>query len=290
MSNFSTRGLSTALFLTSLACNVYAVDGVILIDQTRALTGGVTPGDTPGFPITLSQPGSYRLTGNLTVPNATTAAITIGADNITIDLNGFSIIGPTVCTTSNSGNGPIVNGCSPAGTAAGIDAGFYPNNPFGGTTVTNGSIRGMGFGIVLRSGTVKDVKASSNAVTGIVIGEGTAIGNDSSRNGFNGISMTGSGVVTGNFASGNAKGGITTGNFSVIKDNTVVASGGIGIQGSGTMSGNAVSFSGSLVAGGTGLKAECPSTVAFNTLAFNNNLLSNLILNGSGCIDTNNIY
>src|SRR5882757_4036016 len=116
MSNISTRSLSSALFLTALACNVFAVDGVILIDQTRALAGSVTPGDTPGFPITLSQAGSYRLTGNLTVPNASTAAISIGADNITIDLNGFSIIGPTVCSTINTGNGPIVNSCSPAST------------------------------------------------------------------------------------------------------------------------------------------------------------------------------
>src|ERR1043165_6038008 len=72
--------------------SAYAVDGIILIDQNRALAGNVTPGDTPGFPITLSQAGSYRLSGNLSVP-VDTDALLIAADHITIDLNGFSIIG-----------------------------------------------------------------------------------------------------------------------------------------------------------------------------------------------------
>jgi hypothetical protein len=43
---------------------VYGVDGVILIDQNKALAGNVTPGDTPGFPVIISQPGSYRLDSN----------------------------------------------------------------------------------------------------------------------------------------------------------------------------------------------------------------------------------
>src|SRR5690348_7192989 len=75
-----------------------AADGVILIDQAAALAGSVTPGDAPGFPVTLSQPGSYRLSGNLTVPDADTTAIQITADSVTLDLNGFTIAGPGGCT------------------------------------------------------------------------------------------------------------------------------------------------------------------------------------------------
>ena len=54
-----------ALLVTLLAAApaAHAVDGVVLIDQSRALAGNVTPGDTAGFPITISQPGSYRLDG-----------------------------------------------------------------------------------------------------------------------------------------------------------------------------------------------------------------------------------
>src|SRR5438477_1054895 len=80
------------------ALPAFAVDGVLLIDQNRALAGNVTPGDTPGFPVTISQSGSYRLSGSLTVPDMNTTAIQITADNVTLDLNGFSIIGPVACT------------------------------------------------------------------------------------------------------------------------------------------------------------------------------------------------
>src|SRR6266567_2659981 len=93
----------------------YAVDGVVLINQSSALAGNVTPGDAPGFPVTISVAGSYRLSGNLTVPDANTTAIEITADDVTIDLNGFSIIGPTVCS-----GGPPVTSCSPTGSGAGI--------------------------------------------------------------------------------------------------------------------------------------------------------------------------
>src|SRR5438270_1570559 len=98
MSHFQSRWLAPALIWAGLSCNIYAVDGVVLIDQNRALAGNVTPGDAPGFPVTISVPGSYRLSGNLMVPDAHTSAISITADHVTIDLNGFSIIGPTVCT------------------------------------------------------------------------------------------------------------------------------------------------------------------------------------------------
>jgi len=67
------------------------------IDQNRALAGNVTPGDAPGFPVTLSQPGSYKLTGNLTVP-AYTSGIVITAEDVTLDLNGFTVSGPGSCT------------------------------------------------------------------------------------------------------------------------------------------------------------------------------------------------
>jgi hypothetical protein len=58
--------LCTALIATPLA---FAADGEILITQTRALQGGITPGDAPGFPITLTQPGAYKFASNITVPS-----------------------------------------------------------------------------------------------------------------------------------------------------------------------------------------------------------------------------
>src|SRR2546428_10232429 len=103
MSHLQSRWLALVLLLAGLSCNMYAVDGVVLIDQNRALAGGVTPGDAPGFPVTLSVAGSYRLSGNLTVPDANTSAIQVTADNVTIDLNGFTILGPVVCSAGAGG-------------------------------------------------------------------------------------------------------------------------------------------------------------------------------------------
>src|SRR4051794_17038646 len=44
------------------------------------------------LPFTISTPGSYYLTGNLTA-TADGSAITVSADNVTIDLNGFTLAG-----------------------------------------------------------------------------------------------------------------------------------------------------------------------------------------------------
>ena len=74
-----------------------AAEGAVGIDQTKALNGGVTANDTAGFPVTLSQPGHYRLTGNLTVSDPMAQAIYITAPNVTLDLNGFTIQGPNKC-------------------------------------------------------------------------------------------------------------------------------------------------------------------------------------------------
>jgi hypothetical protein len=61
------------------------------INQAHALAGSVTPGDPPGFPVTISLPGSYELTSNLEVPAASAHAIEITASHVTVNLNGFLI-------------------------------------------------------------------------------------------------------------------------------------------------------------------------------------------------------
>jgi hypothetical protein len=75
-----------------MTSSAIADEGQIEINQARALQGGITPGDAPGFPVTISQPGSYRLTGNLLVKGATapnTDGIQIEADDVLLDLAGF---------------------------------------------------------------------------------------------------------------------------------------------------------------------------------------------------------
>src|SRR5262245_23520482 len=69
-----------------------ALDGAIEINQAKALAGGITLGDTPGFPVTISSPGSYILTSELSVPSGVDGlAIDVSVIEAAIDLNGFGI-------------------------------------------------------------------------------------------------------------------------------------------------------------------------------------------------------
>jgi hypothetical protein len=143
-----TRLLVGVVLLNAVSMPTWAVDGVILIDQNKAMAGNVTPGDTPGFPVTISLPGSYRLGGNLTTPDANTTAIQIGANNVTFDLNGFTISGPGV-----------------TGTGIGVEA--YTQCGFpgcSGITVTNGTIQGMGGGAIYagENALIERIRATGN--------------------------------------------------------------------------------------------------------------------------------
>lgn len=112
--------LSASLF--ALSATVHAVDGVILIDQAKALAGGVTPGDAPGFPVTLSKAGSYKLAGNLTMPNYNTSAIEATVPGVSLDLNGFTIDGANFCPASVSQEGSDIPDklCSNASISFGV--------------------------------------------------------------------------------------------------------------------------------------------------------------------------
>ncbi|MEO5735005.1 MAG: hypothetical protein ABIN96_05650 [Rubrivivax sp.] len=200
-----------------------AVDGVVLIDQNKALAGNVTPGDTPGFPVTITQAGSYRLSGNLTVPDANTSAIVIAADvvGVTIDLNGFAIVGPTVCSGF-----PLT--CSPSGTGNGV---FTAGARAG--TVRNGTVVGMGGTGVSMGGagsSVENVTATSNGGHGIYVALGTATHNRVIKNRLNGV-LASNALITHTFASQNAGAGIG-GNDSLFTQNTLVVNGGVGIAAS----------------------------------------------------------
>src|SRR3954453_1870412 len=89
------RPKAMSIGLASLAVMLAAIpaaaaDGEILINQAKVNAGGITPGDTAGFPATLSRPGRYKLSGNLAVPSGG-LGIQVTANEVTIDLNGFTI-------------------------------------------------------------------------------------------------------------------------------------------------------------------------------------------------------
>ena len=104
-----------ALGSVTLLCPIgaYAVDGVNEINVTSIVAAG-------GYPFTIPVPGSYVLTGDLAPPPGT-GALVAGADNIEIDLNGFTITSPP---------GPAATGIDSAG--------------FTGLTVRRGVVQGFG--------------------------------------------------------------------------------------------------------------------------------------------------
>src|SRR5437870_9702881 len=81
----------------------FAVDGVVLINQSTVMAAG-------GFPYIITQPGSYKLSGNLTMNTTLLGnyfavwdiAIAIASSNVIFDLNGFSI-------TVNNSNASIAH-------------------------------------------------------------------------------------------------------------------------------------------------------------------------------------
>jgi hypothetical protein len=185
--------LFAALTVLGFAASAGAVDGVIQINQAKVLANG-------GFPYVITQPGSYRLTGNLSVTGASDA-IDVNANNVTIDLNGFSITGP-----SSSGSGII------GGSAT-------------GTTVENGTVTGFHFGVATGdNGIVRNVHADSNGLAGPNLGIGIGTGNNAliegctaNNNGGDGITTGENSRVSGSTTNSNGVFGIQTGNNSVIE-------------------------------------------------------------------------
>jgi hypothetical protein len=73
----------------------------VLLAAGCASSHGVTVLKQPTtFPIVITQPGSYRVKSNIVVPDANTTAINIESRDVTIDLNGFAILGPRFARAS----------------------------------------------------------------------------------------------------------------------------------------------------------------------------------------------
>jgi hypothetical protein len=191
----------------------------VLITQAKANSGNVTNGDDKGFPVTISQRGSYRLGSNLFINDANTTAIQITADNVTLDLNGFTIFGPNVCTGTGAG---IT--CNANGPGRGIDT-THSN-----VTIINGTITGMGNAGVVTGvdSRIENVRAIGNGGDGLHPDGRSLVRNCLSTNNFeSGISALGVGnAITGNTTDNNAYFGIQTGCPSNVIANTSTENGG----------------------------------------------------------------
>ena len=175
MSKFRFCLLVSTLLLFSTY--IFAVDGVVLINQASVMAAG-------GFPYQINASGSYRLSSNL-VPPGFADAIHINADNVTLDLNGFSISGSGTCT----GQTPNIT-CSD----------LFANGVFATTnniTVRNGSITGMGTAVYMGEGqgNLAEELHVSQVSQGIIIQSGIARRNTVTLAASIGITARGSTVI-----------------------------------------------------------------------------------------------
>ena len=239
-----------------------AVDGTIEINDAKVKAAG-------GYPYKITTSGSYRLTSNLKPP-ASTDGIDVSASNVTIDLNGFGIIGPGSSSITPNGIG-----------------GSGANE----VTVENGTVTGFGIGVdVGNFGIVRNVHADVNG-TGIQTGFDALVEGCTANNCTlaiePAINCNGASTISGNTANGNADMGIAcAANGCVISGNTANANGVAGIDCSGSgclISGNVV-FNNS-----TGIEAVDISTgIGGNVLKNTTNIsgphtLENNICGGSSC-------
>ena len=72
--------VAAGVFTIALTGSVAASPGAVEINQARALAGGVTPSDLPGFPVTIDGPGSFVLTGDLDLSAESPATHAIDID------------------------------------------------------------------------------------------------------------------------------------------------------------------------------------------------------------------
>lgn len=196
-------------FCLAIAPAALAGDGRIEINQTCATVTGCDPNDSPGFPASLNFQGaslSYVLTSDLVVPDANTSAISLPS-GATLDLNGFEIRGPVICTGK-----PAV--CDGAGTGVGVS--------MGRGTLRNGTIRGMGgagiSGVNMR---IENVSIESNGGSGIAAFGSEALHVSNSRIVQNG----GDGITT---AAGSPRG-------SLVVHTSIFGNTGDGLEGSGLL-------------------------------------------------------
>src|SRR5262245_19706965 len=247
-----------------------AVDGVIEINHARAVAGGVTPGDTAGYPVTLSQPGSYRLTGSLTPQS--TSAIAITASGVTVDLNDFRLVG-----------GANVEGVLGIDAAGRTDVHIHNGTveSFGGNGIVAGdrawlekvAVRSNGSGgaagmSVGSASMVIGCLVHGNSGDGIFAGAASTVRDSQAvANGQSGIDVLAGSTVTGNTANGNNFSGLVVGEGSTVSGNTSTFNNGDGIQcvvGGCSVLNNTVGHN-----GGDGIEVAGSSAVIGNTIQLN---------------------
>lgn len=173
--------------------------------QAQTVIGG---GNNVAFPIVINQSGSYKLTRNLTVPAGSHGILVGNGLDVTIDLNGFSIIGGAACSKAacagplttmgirvGNSSARIINGAVNGFSANGI--GYDGGAPYHRMTIDSVDVSRNYNGIVALNLLATRVTASDNAHRGIQTGNGVIVNSFAIGNGDHGIVVE-VGTVQGN--------------------------------------------------------------------------------------------
>jgi parallel beta-helix repeat protein len=253
------------------------------------------------LPYTITTQGYYVINQNL---KANWHGIKVQANNVTIDLKGYSISG----NNASGGYGVYMNGCTNVeirnGTIRNFGShGIYEESDTSGNShrvINVRVVNNKGAGIFLAGSTyiannymIKDCTVSNNGHNGISVGFGSMVtGNTIHNNGSHGIVSAAGSMVTGNISSNNGGAGIIAASSGVIahpgstvNGNTTYGNGWNGI----------VAGYGSTVTGNTssnnvydGIVADVGSTVKNNTVYGNREYGINL--GGQNLVDGNTAY
>jgi len=141
--------LALSIFALLAPLTAQAAGGAFEINQDCA-AAGCFAGDTAGFPVTITQSGTYVLTSDLVV-NSSNDAIQISASYVDLDLNGHIIDGGGSCS------GTPVSACS--GAVGGIGINLQTFSLDTDIRLHNGTVRGF----------------ASGGIQGGVAGDGTVL-------------------------------------------------------------------------------------------------------------------
>ena len=240
-------GLGASIISAVASHDARAAGGVFEINEACAANTGCFPGDVPGYPVSITTSAgarSFRLTSDLVVPGFSGTAITVEADDVSIDLAGFRVTRASCITLPG-------NACAGGGGLGGIAAASAD-----GLSIRDGVVAGAGrdgihagdrlhlsrvtvrwnsgAGVLAGDRAVLDrVRAIDNLLEGIQVGASSTIRRSLSEgnfgrgidaetgssatstlmvdNGLHGIDLE-SGAVRGSVSSGNGQDPFSTGN------------------------------------------------------------------------------
>jgi parallel beta-helix repeat protein len=178
--------------------------------EPRIVVNGL-PGSASAAHV-ITEPGSYYLTGNV-IGFFGGIGIHILSDDVTLDLNGYSVVGTP-------------------GSWIGI---YVQNAPTYRVSISNGVIRGWGqaglFASNSRQSLYTKLRSSDNGGDGVHVGDGSIVRDvQASGNGGRGIYVLSDAIVESCTASSNALAGIETGPTCVVRGVSAHSNGGDGVS------------------------------------------------------------